>query len=67
MAKKLELLDEYCKTSGMRINESKTKLMVVNGTPMDKIPFVLSNLVIRHCKSYVYLGVIFTSATRTLG
>ena len=65
MAKKLELLDEYCKTSGMRINESKTKLMVVNGSPMDKIPFVLSNLVIRHCSSYVYLGVIFTSDGRS--
>ena len=64
MAEKLKLLDEYCKTSGMRINESKTKLMVINGSPMDKIPFVLSNLVIKHCSSYVYLGVIFTSDGR---
>ena len=60
MTEKLKLLDEYCKTSGMRLNESKTKLMVINGSPMDKIPFILSNLVIKHCSSYVYLGVIFT-------
>ena len=31
---------------------------------MDKIPFIVSNLVIRHCSSYVYLGVIFTSDGR---
>ena len=61
MAEKLKLLDEYCSTSGMRLNESKTRLMVINGTPMDKIPFVISNLVIKHCSSYVYLGVIFSA------
>ena len=59
------MLDEYCVTSGMRLNESKTRLMVVNGSPMDRIPFVLSNLIIKHCSSYVYLGVIFTSDGRS--
>lgn len=61
MAEKLKLLDEYCTTSGMRLNESKTRLMVINGTPMDKVPFVMSNLVVKHCSSYVYLGVIFSA------
>ena len=28
-----------CKESGMKVNASKTKLMVINGTPLDKIPF----------------------------
>ena len=64
MAEKLKLLDEYCVSSGMRLNESKTKFMVINGSPMDKIPFILSNLVIKHCTSYTYLGVIFTSDGR---
>ena len=64
MAEKLKLLDEYCASSGMRMNESKTKFMVINGSPMDRIPFILSNLVIKHCTSYVYLGVIFTSDGR---
>ena len=65
MAEKLKLLEEYCATSGMRINESKTKFMVINGSPMDKIPFILSNVIIKHCLSYVYLGVIFTSDGRS--
>ena len=53
MAEKLKLLDEYCKTSGMRLNESKTKLMVINGSP---IPFILSNLLIKHCSSHGLLN-----------
>ena len=65
MAEKLKLLDEYCKNSGMRVNASKTKLMVINGTPMDKIPFVLSNFVVRQCSEYVYLGTIFTADGRS--
>ena len=64
MAEKLKLLDEYCASSGMRLNESKTRLMVINGSPMDKIPFVIANVVIKYCTSYVYLGVIFTSDGR---
>ena len=64
LSEKLKLLDEYCKTSGMRLNESKTKFMVINGSPMDQIPFVLSNTIIKHCTSYIYLGVIFTSDGR---
>ena len=61
MAEKLKLLDEYCTTSGMRINESKTKLMVINGTPIDKVSFPMSTIIIKHCDSYVYLGVVFTA------
>ena len=64
MSEKLKLLDKYCDTSGMRLNESKTKLMVINGSPMDKVPFVSSTVVIKHCNSYVYLGVIFTADGR---
>ena len=64
MEEKLKLLEEYCAKSGMRLNESKTRLMVINGTPMDKIPFFIANVVIKHCMSYVYLGVVFTSDGR---
>ena len=64
MSEKLTLLHDYCTTSGMRLNESKTKFMVLNGSPMDKVPFVSSAVVIKHCNSYVYLGVIFTADGR---
>ena len=43
LTEKLKLLDEYCTTSGTRLDESKTDFMVMNGSPMDKIPFVLSD------------------------
>ena len=65
MEEKLKLLGEYCASSGMRMNKSKTRLMVINGSPMDRIPFIVSNVVIKHCSSYVYLGVIFTSDGRS--
>ena len=65
MMEKLQLLDKYCKESGMRVNASKTKLMVINGTPLDKIPFVLSDFVVRACAEYVYLGAVFTADGRT--
>ena len=64
VAEKLKILDEYCKSNGMQINESKTKFMAINGDPMDKVSFSLSNLVVKHCDSYVYLGVPFTADGR---
>lgn len=66
MAEKLKLLDEYCTNSGMRINESKTKLMVINGTPIDKVSFPMSTIIVKHCDSYVYLGVVFTADGKCL-
>ena len=65
MLEKLKLLDLYCMENGMRVNASKTKLMVINGKPVDKIPFVLSNFVVKACSEYVYLGTVFTADGRT--
>ena len=39
--------------------------MVINGKPVDKIPFVLSNFVVKACSEYVYLGTVFTADGRT--
>ena len=39
LTEKLKLLDEYCTTSGMLLDESKTDFMVMNGSPMDKTSF----------------------------
>ncbi|ELU14743.1 hypothetical protein CAPTEDRAFT_208100 [Capitella teleta] len=33
---KIQILTEYCQTSGMAINQDNTKFMVINGKPVDK-------------------------------
>ena len=65
MMEKLQLLDKYCQENGMKVNASKTKLMVLNGRPLDKVPFRLSNFIVRECTEYVYLGTIFTADGKT--
>ena len=69
LVKKLEILNEYCSEYGMQVNEGKTEFMVINGTNSDRINIVISDLTVKHCTSYVYLGVIVTengSATSSL-
>ena len=61
---KVRLLHAYCEENGMKVNAAKTKLMVINGGPMDKIPIIMPNFVIKHCSQYVYLGTIFTADGR---
>ena len=38
LQEKLNVLDDFCKTHGMVINQSKTKFMAINGDPIDKLP-----------------------------
>ena len=59
--KKVNLLVQFCKKYGMVINEKKTKLMVINGSPIDKEPIIVNRLIIKHCDLYMYLGSPFTS------
>ena len=61
MIQKLDILLEYCVSHGMVMNESKTKFMVMNGDASDREPFPLGDIIIKLCKSYVYLGAIFTA------
>ena len=58
--KKLGVLTDFCRTSGMVVDMSKTKFMVINGRANDKDPLVTEDLVVDNCDSYTYLGVIFT-------
>ena len=58
---KLDILNEYCKANGMQVNESKTKFMAINGSPMDKVSFMMGTHRVRHCDSYLYLGVPITA------
>ena len=57
---KLNILQQYCDEYGMQINEKKTEFMVINGTKTDRENISLSGMTVKHCTSYVYLGVIVT-------
>ena len=61
ITKKVELLIQFCKKYGMFINEDKTKLMVINGSLIDKHPIFVNRIAIKHCDTYTYLGSPFTS------
>ena len=61
MIKKVQLLNQFCIKYGMIINEHKTKLMVINGTNVDRQPMSSNNLTIKHCDKYIYLGSPFTA------
>ena len=62
---KLNILNEYCTANGMQVNESKTKFMVINGSPMDRVSFMMGDHRVRHCESYIYLGVPITADGRS--
>ena len=55
------MLQQFCTESGMIINESKTKFMVLNGDAQDKMNIVSNNLVIKICEFYIYLGAVFSA------
>ena len=57
---KLNILQQYCDEYGMQINEKKTEFMVIDGTKTDRENISLSGMTVKHCTSYVYLGVIVT-------
>ena len=60
LEEKLNVLGEYCQEYGMQVNETKTEFMVINGIAADKRTIIVGNLTVKHCTSYVYLGVIVT-------
>ena len=58
--KKFEILMEFCENYGMRVNELKTKLMVINGEEKDRAEFTCKNITVKHTTKYIYLGSPFT-------
>ena len=58
---KLNILCDFCSSHGMVINEGKTKFMAVNGNDEERRCINIQGLAVDHCKSYVYLGAVFTS------
>ena len=58
--KKFEILMEFCVKYGMKVNEIKTKMMVINGVERDREEFTCMNVTVKHTDSYIYLGSPFT-------
>ena len=58
---KLALLKEFCVSHGMKVNTSKTKFMVVNGSAEDNQDLIVQGMCVKVCKYYVYLGSPFSA------
>ena len=58
--KKFTILMEFCHRYGMKVNELKTKLMVINGEERDREPFTCKDVTVKHAIKYIYLGSPFT-------
>ena len=61
MMMKLTLLKHFCDNYGMKVNISKTKFFVINGSEQDNQTMNVEGLVVKPCRLYVYLGSPFTS------
>ena len=64
IVEKFEVLMKFCNEYGMIVNEIKTKLMVINGTDLDREDFTVGNVIVKHTTSYIYLGSPFTEDGR---
>ena len=52
---KIGLLKDFCDSHGMKINVSKTKCMVINGSAEDKQDLVVQEMCIKICSHYIYI------------
>ena len=50
------LLKDFCDSHGMKINVSKTKFMVINGSAEDKQDLVVQEMCIKICSHYIYIS-----------
>ena len=60
LEKKMNVVNMYCIDYGMSINNKKTKFMVINNEPEDKVEMICGNTKVEYCSSYVYLGCTIT-------
>ena len=61
MIKKLRILKQYCNEYGMKVNHTKTKFFVINGSEVEKESLRVDDLIVEWCDKYVYLGSPFTA------
>ena len=55
LIKKFQIIQLFCKRYGMSLNVKKTKFMVINNTPDDKVPIISEDFIVEYCSSYLYL------------
>ena len=56
-------LIQFCNNYNMKINRDKSYFIVINGNSSDMLPIQHNGLnLITSCKSYIYLGCVFTSS-----
>ena len=57
LVKKFNIVHEFCLNYGMKVNESKTKYMVINSCVDDKYTIVLNGIKNEY-SSTIYLGAV---------
>ena len=57
---KLTILQQFGEDSGMVINQSKTKFMVISGSNIDRSPLISGSLMVDNCEACTYIGSVFT-------
>ncbi len=61
MIEKIRLLNQFCVSHQMKINESKLIFFVINGADRDKESLQVDDVNVRACHRYVYLGSHFAA------
>lgn len=61
MIHKIRLLNQFCASHGMKINESKTNFFVINGNNSDKEAMFVDDVSVSVCDHYTYLGSPFSA------
>ena len=62
--KKLAIVRQFCRESGMVLNEKKTKFFVVNGEEGDKQCLETNEVKASYSHRYLYLGAWFTDTAK---
>ena len=60
LSKKFQIVCNFCRSHGMKINRKKTKFMVINKSENDRIPISNDNITVEYTSAYIYLGTPIT-------
>ena len=58
----LDLFNEYCRTWKLKVNHSKSKIVIFRARNIGRFRFVLSELSIEITDNYKYLGIYFSKS-----
>ncbi len=65
MISKVQLLNRFCASHGMKINERKTTFFFINGTDEDKEAMHVDDVSVSVCEHYTYLGRLAANGSTT--